>query len=277
MSKRNYKKWTDEEVLFLRKNADMFTVKMLGEKLGRAKTSIQNKLTSLKIKKKPLIHTTYSYNRYFFQNIDCEEKGYWLGFIAADGCILGGGRTGKRLKISLHKDEKGHLEKFVKSLNGNIEIKNYKYKITEGYYEYVEVSVGSNKLCYDLEKLNITKAKSRTLRMSDISKDLIRHYLRGYIDGDGHYYLSKVNKKSYIEIYVGSKHMLDFFKNYLSNHGITNYTFHYKKKNMYKISIHDIHSKLKLIELLYKDATVYLERKKEKAMKIYHSLGGHNL
>ncbi len=46
---------------------------------------------------------------------------------------------------------------------------------------------------------------------------------------------------------------------------------------MYKISIHDIHSKLKLIELLYKDATVYLERKKEKAMKIYHSLGGHNL
>ncbi|PGT15167.1 hypothetical protein COC96_19935 [Bacillus cereus] len=51
MSKRNYKKWTDEEVLFLRKNADMFTVKMLGEKLGRAKTSIQNKLTSLNIKK----------------------------------------------------------------------------------------------------------------------------------------------------------------------------------------------------------------------------------
>ncbi|MDA2233789.1 hypothetical protein PDM89_11915 [Bacillus cereus] len=277
MSKRNYKKWTDEEVLFLRKNADTFTVKVLGEKLGRKENSVQNKLTSLKIKKKPLIHTTYSYNRDFFQNIDREEKSYWLGFIAADGCILGGGRTGKRLKISLHKDEKRHLGKFVKSLNGNIEIKNYSYKTKSGFYEYVEVSVGSNKLCDDLEKLNITKAKSRTLKMSNIQEDLIRHYLRGYIDGDGHYYLSKDGKKSYIEIYIGSKHMLNFFMNYLSNHGIANHVFHYKKKNVYKIGIHDINSKLKLIELLYKDATIYLERKKEKAMKIYHSLGGRNL
>lgn len=272
MSKRKYKKWVDQEVLFLKENADLYTVKELGKKLERDESSVQNKLSSLKIKKKHIIHTTYSYNRDFFQNIDSEEKSYWLGFIAADGCILGGGRSGRRLKISLHKDEKGHLEKFIESLNGNIEIKEYRYKTSNGFYEHVEVSVGSKKICDDLEMLNITKAKSRTLKMSDIQEDLIRHYLRAYIDGDGHYYLSKNEKKSYIEIYIGSKHLLGFINNYLINNDIVNYIFHYKKKNIYKISIHDINSKVKLISLLYRDATIFLERKKEKALKILHIL-----
>ncbi|WP_394174020.1 LAGLIDADG family homing endonuclease [Guptibacillus hwajinpoensis] len=275
MCKRNYKKWTDEEILFLRKNSDIYTVQMLGEKLERNESSVQNKLTKLKIKKKRLAHTTYLYNREFFQNIDVEEKSYWLGFVAADGCILGGGRTGKRLKISLHKDEKKHLEKFVKSLDGNIDIKDYKYKTKDGFYEHVEISVGSNKLCNDLEKLNITKAKSKTLRMSEIRDDLIRHYLRAYIDGDGHYYLSKDGKKSYIEIYVGSKELLDFFRSYLESNGIDNYIFHYQNKNIYKISVHNKNSKLTLIRLLYKDATIFLDRKKEKALKIYQTLSGY--
>jgi hypothetical protein len=277
MTKRNYNKWTDEEISFLRVHADKFTIQMIGVMLGRNKQSIQNKLTSLKIKKKPIIYTRYAYNRDFFENIDSEKKSYWLGFVAADGCILGGGRAGKRLKISLHKDEKSHLEKFVECLNGNIEVKDYRYRTENGYYEHVEVSVGSNKLCNDLERLNITKAKSKTLKMSDIRQDLIRHYIRAYIDGDGHYYLSKNGKKSYIEIYIGSKYMLDFFGNYLNNLGIVNHMFPYDKKNIYKISIHDKNSKLKLIEHLYFDATIFLDRKREKAIKIYRSLGGLKL
>ena len=277
MSKRNYRKWSDEAVLFLKENADRFTVKVLGEKLGRDKSSVQNKLTSLKIKKKTLTYTTYSYNRDFFEDIDCEEKAYWLGFIAADGCILGGGRTGKRLKISLQKGDKVHLERFVASLDGNIKIREYRYQTKKGYYEYVEVSVGSNKLCNDLEALNITKAKSKTLEMSKIQDSLIRHYLRGYIDGDGHYYLSSNAKKSYIEIYVGSKNMLNYLTSYLDNQGITNYAFHYKKKGLYKIATHDIHSKAKLIDLLYRDSTIFLGRKRDKALKIVQSLGNHRI
>lgn len=29
----------------------------------------------------------YHYNEHYFQNIDAPEKAYWLGFLAADGCI----------------------------------------------------------------------------------------------------------------------------------------------------------------------------------------------
>ncbi|MGE6964067.1 LAGLIDADG family homing endonuclease [Bacillus thuringiensis] len=277
MTRRNYRKWNDADVLFLKENADKFTIRVLGEKLGRNESSIRNKLTALKIKKKVLTYTTYSYNRDFFENIDCEEKAYWLGFIAADGCILGGGRTGKRLKISLQKGDKAHLEQFVADLDGNIKIKEYKYRTKKGYYEHVEVSVGSNKLCHDLEALNITKAKSKTLKMSKIHDKLIRHYLRGYIDGDGHFYLSNNQKKSYIEIYIGSNSMLNYLTSYLNNQGITNYKFHYKKKGLYKIATHDIHSKARLIDLLYRDSTIFLGRKRDKALKIIQSLGNHRI
>ena len=27
----------------------------------------------------------YSFNEHYFDNIDCQEKAYWLGFFAADG------------------------------------------------------------------------------------------------------------------------------------------------------------------------------------------------
>ena len=47
----------------------------------------------------------------------------------------------------------------------------------------------SNKLSYDLEILGCTPNKSLTLKFPDEnifkSKDLIRHFIRGYFDGDG--------------------------------------------------------------------------------------------
>jgi hypothetical protein len=33
-------------------------------------------------------HRTHSANHSFFNTIDTEEKAYWLGFLAADGCIV---------------------------------------------------------------------------------------------------------------------------------------------------------------------------------------------
>ena len=50
----------------------------------------------------------YFFNEDYFKNVDSEEKAYWLGFIAADGCILENGT----LKIGLAEKDSLHLEKF---------------------------------------------------------------------------------------------------------------------------------------------------------------------
>ena len=54
----------------------------------------------------------------FFENIDTEEKAYWLGFMYADGYIISNnGRYGQeQIGITLSTKDLGHLEKFKQSI-----------------------------------------------------------------------------------------------------------------------------------------------------------------
>lgn len=68
----------------------------------------------------------YSVNENYFQDINSCEKAYWLGFIAADGCVTHtGGREGgsKVLVFNLNERDKGHLEKFCHSIESEAKIK----------------------------------------------------------------------------------------------------------------------------------------------------------
>ena len=50
------------------------------------------------------------------KKIDTEEKAYWLGFIAADGCI---GTNRNTIRVDLKIADKSHLEKLRTSISGN--------------------------------------------------------------------------------------------------------------------------------------------------------------
>ena len=78
-------------------------------------------------------------NYNYFDEIDTENKAYWLGFLFADGSITTPFRVNKdgsikngiyRIEISLKEDDKDHLDKFRKELNIekplNISKTNYK-------------------------------------------------------------------------------------------------------------------------------------------------------
>lgn len=44
-----------------------------------------------------------------FENIDTEEKAYWLGFLYADGCV---GSKESKVELSLAEKDLRHMEKF---------------------------------------------------------------------------------------------------------------------------------------------------------------------
>ena len=46
----------------------------------------------------------------YFDQIDSPDKAYWLGFIAADGCVTGFNQGYPRLQIKLARKDRGHLE-----------------------------------------------------------------------------------------------------------------------------------------------------------------------
>src|SRR5690606_21393784 len=152
-------------------------------------------LSILKIK----MNKKYNFNESFFETIDTEEKAYWLGFIAADGNINDRGENkSKSLHIGLSFKDKNHLLKFMININYShllIEIKERIINLKKR--RYVRLNLNSKKMYNDLLDKGITPRKSLTLKPpKNVPKDLVRHWIRGYFDGDGsvHIYNDKRDK-----------------------------------------------------------------------------------
>lgn len=58
----------------------------------------------------------YDIDENFFEEINTEEKAYWLGFILADGCLK---KNSNQLSINLSIKDFNHLEKFKKNLKSD--------------------------------------------------------------------------------------------------------------------------------------------------------------
>ena len=202
----------------------------------------------------------YKYNKQFFNNIDTEEKAYWAGFIAADGNIR---KDFLKMRIELNIQDYNHLEKFRKCITGNNPIKESVRPNNHSCY----IDVNCKEMCLALNDLGITPKKSLTLNINikKIPKDLRRHFIRGYFDGDGSLNSYKRENHNYLEwelSFISSNKFLNQVLEELNKERKlyscgNNYRFCFKgKKDMFEI-----------IEYLYKDATVYLDRKYEKVLK----------
>lgn len=105
----------------------------------------------------------YPLNDFYFSKIDTEEKAYWLGFIAADGCVFERPNCGSTLSFSLNIKDRGHLEKFLKDIKSSALIKE---KSGSGYGEntlIASLTINSTQLVNDLKKYGIVPKKSLVL------------------------------------------------------------------------------------------------------------------
>lgn len=217
----------------------------------------------------------YCYNKDFFQKIDTEEKAYWLGFLYADGCINRMYRNEKLkamdLEIGLCKEDEGHLAKFLNSIESNVEIKHKNVKNKDKKYEVSRITICCTKMCRDLSNNGCTPQKSLILDFpnSDIVSDkLLRHFVRGYFDGDG---CVSVNKNNIIQInFVGTYNFLKSISNYLLNNNIIyKEPSIYKKGNAFEVYIYGADIIEQFYHFLYDDSIVYLDRKYEKFKSFY--------
>lgn len=116
--------WTDYEINFIKNNYMEMKTSDISEILQRSKSAIELKASRLGLKKYPY---TCDYN--YFDNIDTEDKAYWLGFLSADGWTSQNEKTNAGVTgIDLQYSDIGHLKKFNKCINGN-------YKITDRWRE----------------------------------------------------------------------------------------------------------------------------------------------
>lgn len=205
---------------------------------------------------------TYTQNNNFFDNINNEQKAYWLGVLFADGCIKKITENSKVITFSSIDKEWVEQYKYDIESNGKILTEHHK-KYNKDIYK---LNIFNCQLFDSLNKLGCTPNKSLTIKFPNIKEDLIHHFIRGYFDGDGtvgvYNYIKGYNKKTLrCGVFCGSeiflKKMIDYIP--VKTKNIKHYT---RKNNVYyfRFSVKD---SLAFSNYIYKNATVYLKRKKD--------------
>lgn len=148
------------------------------------------------------------FNVNFFDSIDSEEKAYWLGFMYADGWI-NKNNTSWNIGLALKLDDLSHLQKFGKAIE--------KEHITFSKVA-CKISLGSKHMFNTLRNYGCVERKSLILQFPKeeifVSKNLIRHFIRGYFDGDGCVSYTNKNHTSYSVSILGTKQFLEKLKEY---------------------------------------------------------------
>jgi hypothetical protein len=128
---------------------------------------------------RPQYGRKYDIDHHFFDVIDTEEKAYWLGFITADGCIV----NKSALTINLATADAGHLEKLSDSLSSDYPVRfGPSSKSVNGIARW---HANSMPIVGALGALGVTPRKSATAVPWDGPAELMPHYWRGLVDGDG--------------------------------------------------------------------------------------------
>ena len=141
-----------------------------------------------------------------------------------------------------------------------------------GFYE-TSFSVYSIKLTTDLIKMGCVENKSKLIRIPLIPDNLMRHFIRGYFDGDG--CISERSKTKVIEFYIcgGSIEFLNDLKLIFNDFGISKQDFRENNSNTTMLKIARVNDIKKLYHYFYDDSEFYLERKKEIFKKVLKKEG----
>lgn len=235
------------------------SIRQISEKFGFNRKYISKLLkeNSIKIRTSEQTSKKYFVNENFFENIDSEEKAYWLGFIYADGFIESKRKYGnQKFGITLSSVDENHLVKLNDCLNSTYPILKY---IGSGYNEKGEFSkllITSQKLVDDLKSKGVLENKTKILKYPNFLRtDLEPHFIRGYLDGDGSIYYDK-SLNSFRVSFTGTKDILNRINVFLKRENKIS-----ENKSMYSLNYGGIQNVQEILDILYKDANIFLDRK----------------
>lgn len=128
------------------------------------------------------------------------EMAYVLGYWWADGCMRIKRVTGAH-EVSIASNDLEHLEVMANLIGASYHLR----KVSLLSQTYV-ISFCSKEMYYDLLQHGGTPRKSRIIEFPYIPEELLPHFVRGVVDGDGT--LSWNAGKPILQIYSGSEQFL---------------------------------------------------------------------
>ena len=199
-----------------------------------------------------------NFNIDYFEKIDSEDKAYFLGFIVADGCISESSNS-----IIIYQKETDILYDFKKCIKFEGDI------FTSKTRNISNITITSNKTKNDLYKLGIYSNKTMIVKYPNISESLQNHFMRGVFDGDGCVSLRTDKRdnsqRGQVNICSGSYDFIIEYYNRLVKY--SNLSGRNKIRcpigTYYVVDWGGLSDVENIYNFLYKDANIFLKRKKE--------------
>lgn len=213
----------------------------------------------------------------YFDKIDTEYKAYILGLIYADGTIDDKvrGKREWRLIISLQEEDGYVLKQLLEDTNKKeLKISHPPSIKNRNWKKRVVACVNNTYLCNTLANLGCGPRKSQLgMKFPIIPENLINHFIRGFFDGDGCVTINKrlyrgvtkttENYKLKIAFTSTDNTFLDEIVKLLPIKKVYK-TSKLRKQIVYTYWIENVSDVANFYEYLYKDATIYFQRKYDK-------------
>lgn len=240
-------------IKYIKSNLNKYSQREIARQLNIGKTTV-NRWCVEELNFKPTKHTV---NENFFDELN-ELSSYILGFIFADGGISWNPKKHYwSLTITSSAKDKEHIEKIRKLMKST---KPLLYAKSTNSYRLI---ITNKILCQKLMELGVIPRKSLTLNFPEyIPKSLLKHFIRGIIDGDGNVRYVNRKRSPYFEITIasGSKTFIRRLGKVIFEQ--TNILSSPRKvgKNTYILQ-YSCNKGKKLANWIYLNSNIYLKRK----------------
>ena len=212
----------------------------------------------------------------YFEDIDTQDKAYILGLLYADGCNY---RSKTETKVILELIDYDIIKKIndiiqpfkpILIKKDRILTQNDKKVNAKGTFR---IAFQSIKMSNDLFEKGVIPNKSLNISFPIMHKNLIRHFVRGYFDGDGCAYFQGCRK-----IQINFTSNLSFLEELqvilIKNLGISkNKILKNIKSDAYNLHFSSLKDVKSFYKWIYMDSNLYIERKKEKIQSSLAALG----
>jgi predicted HTH domain antitoxin len=258
-----------EEIIIKLYTRQRLTIEKISEtiNINAAKVSKILKDNDITIRDKYTCGRKYYLNQHFFDVINDERRAYYLGLIYADGCNH---IKSNKLTIGLQEGDRHILESFKKDLESNIPIR-FRKGAKSGYKNSSIFVVNCHYFSRALLKLGVMNAKSLILKFpnkNQVPPSLIKHFIRGYFDGDGSfscYYNKKENVYKYCAAIISTecfcKSLNKIFNKELQINTDIRARFPDRNNSNRTLTISGKNQVYKFLDWIYDDAHIFLERK----------------
>jgi hypothetical protein len=232
---------------------------------GHSWGAIKQRAKRLGIRREVAYKMPVGTNHHFFDEWS-DTMAYVLGFIAADGNI----RDGNYLRIRLSEKDAGFLSKLGTLLAPAKAIRHAEtkqvYDNTLRTYKTAELCIGSQYMCSKLNDLGLRERKTWNLSFSPMPSQHLRHFIRGYFDGDG--CMSTCNPAGHQlalrMTIVGTKSFLEEMNNIVSSALAISVKSVRKCDTEVYQTAYATEDSIKFARWIYADNTICLERKYNK-------------